>query len=462
MRTWRDHTQTSDLPRGALAGTVRTLLPWLGLVLLLSEPAIVAIAHWHYTGLFFWLGIDWAMFWAAARAFVSDGPVSVYDLEVLHRHLAPTDAYYGEGVTVEQVNPVPYPPLFQLLVLPFSLAGPVGGFVLWTLANVALLGTAVAGLARRVQRSSRSITIAAILLWWPVSEGLLVGQPIGLLVFAFYRGYLALERRDDLGAGCWLGVLLLKPQYLVPLALVLVFKRRWSTLGGFTAAGCVIIASSLLVMGVDGVVAYVATMLGYADGIIQTRYTMRPEAMISWRGLLAATFPGHGEQEGQAVLVVLSLATLALLLRIWRGRWAPESPRFSAQVLATMFVTLLVGYDVHAHGAAFLLVPGIAVYAQQPRARWVTAGAGMLLFLPPITTLFPPPISTEPRPSSFTWCVILSLAFVVWHLGRARPAPASTLDPASHHGLAASMLPAVEPPRTSKSPSPKLGRGGSG
>src|SRR5690606_23095761 len=81
MRTWRDHTQTSDLPRGALAGTVRTLLPWLGLVLLLSEPAIVAIAHWHYTGLFFWLGIDWAMFWAAARAFVSDGPVSVYDLE---------------------------------------------------------------------------------------------------------------------------------------------------------------------------------------------------------------------------------------------------------------------------------------------------------------------------------------------------------------------------------------------
>jgi|GEM_PF-2259391 len=438
-----DAAPITTLSRQSLIRAIRTAACWLALLLLASQPVIIVIAHLHYTGLFFYLGIDWAMFWAAARAFVSDGPASVYDLEVLHRHLMPTYAYYGEGVTLEQVNPVPYPPLFQLLVLPFSLAGPVGGFVLWTLANVALLGVAIAGLARRVQGSSRAITVAALLLWWPVPSGLLVGQPIGLLVFAFYRGYLALERRDDLRAGCWLGVLLLKPQYLAPLVLVLLFKRRWATLGGLTAAGCVILASSFLIMGLDGVVAYVSTVLGYADGFVLTRYKMTPETMISWRGLLAATVPGLGEREGQALLALLSLATLALLPRIWRGHWAPESPRFAAQVLATMFVTLLVGYDVHPHGAAFLLVPGLAVHAQQPRAWWVKVGTGLMLFLPPITSFFPPPISTEPGPSTFAWCIILALAFFVWHLGRERPATESTRDPARYDGTAASIPPAT-------------------
>ncbi|MFO7273147.1 MAG: glycosyltransferase family 87 protein [Sphaerobacter thermophilus] len=438
-----DAAPITTLSRQSLIRAIRTAARWLALLLLTSQPVIIVIAHLYYTGLFFYLGIDWAMFWAAARAFVSDGPASVYNLEVLHRHLMPTYAYYGEGVTLEQVNPVPYPPLFQLLVLPFSLAGPVGGFVLWTLANVALLGVAIAGLARRVQGSSRAITVAALLLWWPVPSGLLVGQPIGLLVFAFYRGYLALERRDDLRAGCWLGVLLLKPQYLAPLVLVLLFKRRWATLGGLTAAGCVILASSFLIMGLDGVVAYVSTVLGYADGFVLTRYKMTPETMISWRGLLAATVPGLGEREGQALLALLSLATLALLPRIWRGHWAPESPRFAAQVLATMFVTLLVGYDVHPHGAAFLLVPGIAVYAQQPRTWWVTVGAGLLPFLPPITTFFPPPISTAPGPSTFAWCVILSLAFLVWHLGREQAATESTRDPVRYDSPAASIPPAT-------------------
>src|SRR6185312_16824452 len=91
----------------------------------------------------------------------------------------PLIGYYGPATDFIKVNPVPYPPIFVLLVMPFSLFQPVVGFVLWTAANAAASAYVVTRLARRVVLPAW-LVVPTALLWLPLGLGLFVGQPVGL------------------------------------------------------------------------------------------------------------------------------------------------------------------------------------------------------------------------------------------------------------------------------------------
>ena len=65
-------------------------------------------------------------------------------------------------------------------------------------------------------------------------------------------------------AGVLLAVLLFKPQYLLLMLLVLLWKRRWNAFAGFIAGGLVILAASVLVAGPAVFVAYIRTLIDFA------------------------------------------------------------------------------------------------------------------------------------------------------------------------------------------------------
>src|SRR6266508_486070 len=47
--------------------------------LLLVVWVYTIYSFWQYAGLFAWLGVDYAVFWASARALLSHGPAAAYD-----------------------------------------------------------------------------------------------------------------------------------------------------------------------------------------------------------------------------------------------------------------------------------------------------------------------------------------------------------------------------------------------
>ena len=331
-------------------------LPLCGLGLLSIFWVWWSLSIWMHTGLFYLLGVDWGMFWAAAHSFRVAGPTSIYDLNHLANFVRPLGNYYGSGAKILKVNPVPYPPLFVLLVMPFSLVGPGVGFVLWTVANSAAAGWVSAKLARRVGLPGW-LVIPMVLLSVPLGDGLLVGQPVGLLLLAFYQLYVELENGREVRAGVWGGILLLKPQYAIVLLLVFVLKRRFSVLAGFTVTASVLGLTSLMFLGPAGILDLIHSMTGYASGFRATSIRMAPQEMISWRGLLAAVLPIVPDRVGILATIALSLATLMAIPFIWRGRWDPSSEQFHMRMLGTMIVTMLVGFDVHIHGAVLLIVP---------------------------------------------------------------------------------------------------------
>ena len=231
----------------------------------------------------------------------------------------------------------------------------------------------------------RSVT-TLLLLFFPLVMALFVGQMVIILLFAFWKAYQALERGDDLRAGLWLGVLLIKPQYAVVLLAVLLLKRRYGAIAGSALTALAVLLSSLLVGGIDGIVAYVRMILvdypNYSGGL-----AIDPQSMISWRALVLNLIPNVGKIEGLVLTALLSLISLVMLAVIWRGEWNPRGPRFANQMLATMIVTLLVAYHSQVHGAVLLMVPGALIAAGSPSSPFIKKLILVSVFGPPFATL---------------------------------------------------------------------------
>ncbi len=314
-------------------------------------------------GLFDWLGLDFALYSAGARLLLSGNAAAVYDLASVARETLPYADYYGGGADPLKVGPLPYPAPAFLLYAPFLAFRPPVGFLLWAVFHFALAVHVVRALTVRLPGRSWPLT-ALVLSFFPLVYTLFVGQPVVVLLFAFFRAYRGWEDGHDFRAGLWCGVLLLKVQYPLVLILVLLYKRRWRSLAGFAATGAVIALTSLAAFGVRGVAAHLATirsMSGFRSG----HAIIYPQQMINWRGLLVNVLPaGVPDPVSTVLTLILSALTVATLLVIWRGRWEPTGPDFARRMLATLLVTMLVSFHSHTHGATLLLVPGLALLAR--------------------------------------------------------------------------------------------------
>ncbi|MBI4494000.1 MAG: DUF2029 domain-containing protein [Chloroflexi bacterium] len=384
---------------------------------------VVVLLTWRNRGLFDWLGLDFALFRAGAAALLASGPVAAYDLDAVTAHLQPLAAYYGPLADVLKVGPVPYPPIFVLLVAPFALLSPPVGFLLWTLANLALALVVVRGLAARFPARPRML-VGTALLFFPLAYTLFVGQVTILLLFALYQAYRAFEQDRDFRAGLWTGVLLLKPQYAVVLLLVLALKGRWSALYGATLAGVALLLSSLAMLGPDGLLTYLAS-LRYVSGFRSVHPLVYPEAMASWRGLLVNLLPGVSDAQGVLLTLVLSALTLGALLAIWRGRWDAHDERFPARFLALVAATMLVAFHNHVHGATLLVVPGMVLLAQGGGSRLLRRVIELAVYAPVPIFYFTGSMALVASLFVALMLVALAAVFVAEVFPVGRPVPAT-------------------------------------
>ncbi len=365
-----------SIPRGFFIATlILNVLYWS------TELAV----DLRYTGPFYFLGVDWSRFWGAARTFVTAGPRAAYQLPAIAHAMQPFAAYYGHGssfgllVQGLRVGPAPYPPIFLFFFSLFTIPPPPVGFILWTALSVLLAGWVIWQLTAGLPPSVRWLTATLLLISYPMMIEFYVGQLVVLILAGLYLSYRDFQRGREFRAGLWLAALLLKPQYLVVMGLVLLFKRRWMAVAGAVTGGILALVASLLAGGVNGIVGYVRMILvdypHYSGGL-----AIDPHSMITWRALIFDVLPGLGSFGGLTLTVILSILSLVALIPIWRGPWDTRSPRFHAQMLATMIVTQLVAYHSHIHGAELLFIPAVLMVVDGEASRlmqWLMA-AGLI------------------------------------------------------------------------------------
>jgi hypothetical protein len=336
-----------------------------------------ALHEWFGRGLFLVVGVDWARFWGAARAFGADTPASAYHLPMIGFFMQPLVHYARPGSGGIRVGPAPYPPIFLKLFAVFTLPPPPLGFLLWTAVNAGL----ALFVARRVGRRFRSAPSWRVILFmlasFPLMMALYVGQIVVLLLVCLLQAVTEFERGRELQGGIWTGLLILKPQYAWAFLLVYLLKRRAAAIAGFALGAGGLLAASLAVGGVGGLIAYARMLVtdypAYRGGV-----AIDPRGMIGWRALVTNALPHLGTGPSLLLVAFLSAATVGLLPVIWRGAWQPSSPRFVDQLTATVVITLLVAYHSQPHGATLLMVPaGLAVArpAAPPGLRTLLVGS---------------------------------------------------------------------------------------
>ena len=332
---------------------------YTGLSLFLILWGRVVWSIYSDTGLFSWIGTDFALYFAQSTALWSGDPSAIYKPEVFDSTFQRLLNLYSPNHHTIYSTQVPYLPLFAWLFTPFILPSPHIGFALWEGINL----LAVIYLAWRIVQLFPGVkqtwVTLMLLVSFPVAYSLIVGQPQLLLACAIAECYRALRGGRDFYAGLWLALLLFKPQYGLLIGLVLIWKRRWAGIAGVIVGGVVVVGGSVLVAGVPTLLEYLTALTDMA------KFRSWDAAhMINWRSLVLALRPEITEREGMILTQSLAFITVFITALAWRGTWRPRDSRFPARVTLLLLATLLANHHSFNYGAVILILPLAAVLAE--------------------------------------------------------------------------------------------------
>ena len=232
-------------------------------------------------------------------------------------------------------------------------------YLTWWVCNLAFLFLSVYLLWTHVPGLQRSYPYLLILMatFFPVLVALVQGQNSIMLLFALTLTFCALEREQDFRAGFMLGLSMFKFILVTPMALWLIFEKRWKSVAGFCAGCMVLLLVALGLVGFSGVESYVRLLAGFGQKTPEQPGTQA--IMPNLRGLLYAF---SGSLAPESVLVMTTLL-LSLALLIWVDlklkRYANQALLYALQVL----LAAMISYHFYPHDGAILVLPVMILLA---------------------------------------------------------------------------------------------------
>jgi len=103
-----------------------------------------------------------------------------------------------------------------------------------------------------------------------------------------------------------------------------------------------------------------------------------PLLMINWRAFVLYAVPWIDGDKGEYLVTALSVATVILLIVLWRGPWNADASDFSVRFAVLAMGSVATSYHSHVHGMALIMVPLAAawtlpVFSVETRAAILTA-----------------------------------------------------------------------------------------
>jgi hypothetical protein len=293
-------------------------------------------------------------------------------------------------------HPLPHPPPAALLALPFGLVSYPTAAVVWFLFEAVCLGVSAFLLVRWLFQRPRALHYLGagilLLLWSPVKDELAVGQLMSVLLLLLTVSWLLLRQGRDLAGGILLGLVLALKLVAWPVALFLLFQRRWKAL--FAAGGAFLAANLLggLLIGFDRTVDYYLKVAGS----VSLLYRAHERNFSIWTTGYRL-FEGMGSSAGASVssdplvsapgLAPFVSVGLALLLLAGSLYLALRSRSFDASLAIVICTSIVINPVAWSHYLLLALIPAAVILkswtsGELPPGRkpWAVA-ALLLLFL---------------------------------------------------------------------------------
>ena len=205
---------------------------------------------------------------------------------------------------------MPYLPAFVVLFLPLPVLEFSSSYIGWTLFNLMVLILYCWRFGRALSATVSGLKLFEWAICLPLLATLSLGQMNVFLMVCLGEFTLALVRGKEIRSGLWLAGMLIKPHSLILLLPGLAVGRRWRPLLGFLAGAGLILWTSYLLAGAQGLEGMLGMVFQFADPAFGTA-----PAMMNWRSLalnlqaIAPAWLAWGlALAGMALVAVLGLA----------------------------------------------------------------------------------------------------------------------------------------------------------
>lgn len=309
------------------------------------------------------VGIDFAIFWSAARVAMAHGGAYVFSPQWMQ----PVELALG----LDNYSPWPYPPTFLLAVLPFGRL-PFGiALSIYSILGLLAYGAVLARLCRGIDRAYLPLVLA-----FPgVAIAIGLGQN-SLFTVAAAGAALAMIEVETALAGACIAILAIKPQFGVLFPLALICGRQWKTFGVSALCTLAIVGASLVAFGVDA-------WLAFAEFLPQfSTLAVEQGGIMMWPGMPTAFALGRsaGLSVNASYLlhgVVAAPAVLAMAY-LWMRR-----ARFELRAASLIIATLLVQPYIMFYDLVWLILPLVFLVRDHRtvalgRMEWIVIGAAWL------------------------------------------------------------------------------------
>jgi hypothetical protein len=263
-----------------------------------------------------------------------------------------------------------YPPFLGILLAPLGALPYTFAWWTWFAINFALLLWSIRWLVSllRLSQGRKVVFWLITLSFLPAFIALVQAQLSIVLLACFTGAIVSLERDRRVLAGALLACTLIKPQYCLPLLLVLALRREWRTLAGFALTAAAFTGIPVLLFGPGMIRGYLA-ILRAAQGW-HTRYGYGPRTNYGLAGFMQLLLARHTATMAANALIVLSLAALVWL--VYRRVQA------DAALALAMLVGILASPHVLVHDLILVLIP--VTLALRTRSADMSGLPGILTF----------------------------------------------------------------------------------
>lgn len=301
-----------------------------------------------------------------------------------------------------EIYPPVYPPQVAVMFAPVTGLTYQSALFIWCLLTIGGYALIVWSAWKPVADllPDRAFVIAAAAAFPPFWSLILHGQVTLIVLAAFWAGWLALERHRPWLAGVAFGLLAIKPQLGIPLAVVVLACGEWAMLAGAVLSVIAQAAAVWLTLGAGAFTAfagYLPTMIAYADFL---------EAKPFLSHSLRAVTRFVPNWIGVPLWATVSAIVLWYTVRAWRSQ-APLRVRLGVVVLAAALVNPhMIIYDL-----TVLALPIIwfGAYMQEPARQKHASTYWMLVYWLFVTTFMPTAAAIGLQASVFIMVALLVL-----------------------------------------------------
>lgn len=282
-----------------------------------------------------------------------------------------------------------HPPFEALLLSPLAGLPYKTAYLIWGLFN-ALIWLLLPCLLRPYLPSPDS-QLAYLLLWLlfpPLGIALYQGQSSLLVLLLFSVSFIALKNGREFLSGVYLGLALLKFQFVIPFVVIFLLRRKWSVVTGFLVTASTLGLLSLAAVGWRGLLSYLGLLVNVAAHPHNLSYGAAND-MATLQGFLDAIL-GKLLNSSAVHLIgaVLSAGLIIFVAEQWRREEATHG-FLDLLFAASIAIALVTSVHMFTHDLSPLILAALLAASHFPRRnrpglRLVLGTALVILWLPPV------------------------------------------------------------------------------